>query len=167
MVKKMDTKTTVPSPDPNACAPGTMTGGSHDLPRPLPASGEYGFKPGDLNDLRNIFVRPPKFPVGTTVPERVYLEILEYGPGISQFIEDAITSFNGDMRALVEAVDRFNKERKAARLDTGIRSISGRVPKASLTKLQSIIAALKDFPGMSLAKVLGGLIQIHLPKGSQ
>ena len=167
MVKKMDTKATAPSPDPNACAPGTMTGGSHDLPHTIPASGEFGFKPGDLELLRTMLARPPKFPVGTTVPERVYRAILVSHDGISQFIENAITSFDGDMRALVEAVDNLNTERKAARFDTGVRSISGRVTKASLTKLQTIIAALKDIPGMSLARVLGGLIQIHLPKGSQ
>jgi hypothetical protein len=109
-----------------------------------------------------VLSRPPKFPVGTTVPERVYQALTRHQEGISHFIETAISSFDGDMRALVIAANGLAEERRAARFDTGIRSISGRVSKAALTKLQLLVAALKDAPGMSMAKILGGLIQLHL-----
>jgi hypothetical protein len=98
------------------------------------------------------------------VPERVYLEILGYRSGISQFLEDAINGFNGDMLALVEATNRLSEERRTARFDTGVRAISGRVPKGALTRLQEILAALKDIRGMSVAKILGGLVLLHLAK---
>jgi len=162
MVKKMDPKLTVPSPDSSACAPANKP----TVPAPTPPvpGAEFGFT-NYQSVLQGIDLsRPPKFPVGTTVPERVYREILISGAGISQFIEDAITGFDGDLRALVEAAGQLDAERKSARFDTGVRSISGRVPKAALTRLQGILVALKGLRGMSLAKVLGGLVLLHLSK---
>lgn len=161
MVKKGDAKP-IPAPNPDACNPSGKTAsptpGEQVLPR---------FKPFNL-DLQGLnLVRPPKFPVGTTVPERVYLEILGYRTGISQFLEDAINGFDGDMLALVEAANQLAAERRNARFDTGVRAISGRVSKAAMTRLQEILAALKGVRGMSVAKVLGGLVLLHLPKGSR
>jgi hypothetical protein len=156
MVKKGDTRS--PSaPDPTACkTPGKPAD---------PASVEKAppqFKPFNL-DLKGLnLVRPPKFPVGTTVPERVYLEILGNRSGISQFLEDAIIGFDGDMLALVEAANQLSGERRSARFDTGVRAISGRVSREALTRLQEILAALKDIRGMSLAKILGGLVLLQL-----
>jgi hypothetical protein len=160
MVKKTDTKRIPPS-DSNACKPPKKAAS------PAPAQTEVPqFKPFNL-DLQGLnLVRPPKFSVGTTVPERVYLEILDYRSGISQFIEDAITGFNGDMQALVEAANQLSAERRTARFDTGVRAISGRVPKAALIRLQEILAALKGIRGMSVAKILGGLVQLYLSKGN-
>ena len=165
MVKKMDSKSAAPSPNPRA----STQEGYTTAPNGAPPVEEFKL---DLEYLRQAFegvslVRPPKFPVGTTVPERVYFEISSHRPGISQFIEEAITTFDGDMRTLLEAAAQISAERKSARFDTGVRSISGRVPKAALSRLQRIVAALKDVPGMSLAKVLGGLVQIQLSKGSK
>ena len=162
MVKQTDRKARVPLQDRNDSEPSPSTA------PPSAASGEPGFE-FDLEPLRDLLdglslIRPPKFPVGTTVPERVYLEILSYRPGISQFIEDAITGFNGDIRTLVEAAAQISAERKTARFDTGVRSISGRVPKAALTRLQGIVGALREIPGMSLAKVLGGLVYLKLSR---
>ena len=166
MVKKMDTNSTVPVAGPSqpppeslASAPGGAVTGN--VPTP-------GFLPLNFPDLTGILLmRPPKFPVGTTVPERVYRLISNHREGISAFIEEAINTFNGDLRALVVAAEDLAQERKTARFDTGVRSISGRVPKAALTRLQDLVAALKGIPGMSLAKVLGGLVQIHLIKESK
>jgi len=165
MVKKIDPKQTVPSPEPSVCAPASKP----TTPAPtLPdAVAEFGFTNYQSILEGVVLSRPPKFPVGTTVPERVYREILLSGAGISQFIEDAITGFDGDLRALVEAAGQLDAERKSARFDTGVRSISGRVPKAALTRLQGILAAFKGSRGMSLAKVLGGLVLLHLGKGSK
>jgi hypothetical protein len=156
MVKKGDTKSPSAS-DPTACKPSR---------KPIdPASAEKAppqLKPFNL-DLKGLnLVRPPKFPVGTTVPERVYLEILGNRSGISQFLEDAITGFDGDMRALVEAANQLSEERRTARFDTGVRAISGRVSRTALTRLQEILAALKDIRGMSVAKILGGLVLLQL-----
>ena len=165
MVKKTDPKPTVPLPDPSACAPASKaTSPAPALPEP---GAEFGFTNYQSLLEGVVLSRPPKFPVGTTVPERVYDEIRISGVGISQFIEDAITGFDGDLRALVEAAGQLDAERKSARFDTGVRSISGRVPKAALTRLQGILAAFKGLRGMSLAKVLGGLVLLHLGKGSK
>lgn len=162
MVKKLDTKQTIPAPGSNAIT-SASTSTSHASATPEPVA-EFGFKPGELESLGLNLIRPPKFPVGTTVPERVYLEILRYRSGISQFIEDAINDFDGDMHALVKAATSLSAERQSARFDTGVRSISGRVPKATLVRLQGILAALKEIRGMSLAKVLGGLVLLHLSR---
>jgi len=165
MVKKIDPKQNIPSPDQSVCAPANKP----TIPAPTPPvpGAEFGFTNYQSVLEGVVLSRPPKFPVGTTVPERVYREILVSRAGISQFIEDAIAGFDGDLRALVEAAGQLDAERKAARFDTGVRSISGRVPKASLTRLQGILGALKNIPGMSLAKVLGGLVLLHLGKGSK
>jgi len=161
MVKKVDQKSTVPPPDASACVPPEKPSKS-TLPTPGGGPEFIPFKL-DVEALQGIDLsRPPKFPVGTTVPERVYRAIHSSGSGISQFIEDAITGFNGDMRALINAAGQLDAERKSARFDTGVRSISGRVSKAALTRLQEIFAALEGMRGMSLAKILGGLVILHL-----
>lgn len=154
MVKKGDAKN-VSVPEPTACKPPAKAGS------PAQAGKDSSpFRPFNL-DLQGLnLVRPPKFPVGTTVPERVYLEILGSRTGISQFLEDAINSFDGDMLALVEAANQLAAERRSARFDTGVRAISGRVSKAAMTRLQEILAALKGVRGMSKAKVLAGLVQL-------
>jgi hypothetical protein len=171
MVKKMDTTETVPALDPHAS---TSASKASNPPSSLNAAdappnpnAKFESQEEDWEDLRDIFVSPPKFPVGTTLPDRMYMEILRSGNGISKFIEAAINGFDGDMQALVEAANQISTERKNARFDTGVRSISGRISKATLTRLQAILKALKSIHGMSLAKVLGGLVQIHLSKESR
>lgn len=96
MVKKVDQKSTVPPPDARACDPPEKPSKS-TLPTPGGGPEFIPFKL-DVAALQGIDLsRPPKFPVGTTVPERVYRAIHSSGTGISQFIEDAITGFNGDI----------------------------------------------------------------------
>lgn len=163
MTKKADSNPVPPAKAPIQNPPPTvpvfLPAGS------LPGSSEWDAFIANLPDLSGVLVpRLPKFPVGTTVPERVYRLIGAHPEGISHFIEEAITSFDGDLRALVMAANDLSEERRAARFDTGIRSISGRVTKAALKRIQGIVAALKEVPGMSLAKVLGGLIILRLGK---
>lgn len=120
---------------------------------PLPEDG----KP----DIRYVFVSPPKFVIGTTVPEPVYYNLLDYPGGISKFYEEALARFDGDLDALLRAAAQLVEERKRARHESGIRNVNGRVSKAAIFRLQQIERALADVRGMSRAKVLVGLIGLH------
>lgn len=113
-------------------------------------------------DIRYVFVSPPKFTVGTTVPEPVYMQLLDYPGAISKCFEDAISSFDGDLDALVSAAAEFSAQRKLARKDTAIRNAVGRVSKAAEMKLKMIEDALAGIRGISRAKVLAGLIHLKL-----
>ncbi len=117
----------------------------------------------DGRDLRYIFVSPPKFVVGTTVPDPVYLQLLDYPGGISAFYEDAIAKFDGNTEALLRASAQFCDTRKQSRQSTAIRSANGRVTKSAQEKILSMEASLKGIRGMSKAKILAGLIQLYLP----
>jgi hypothetical protein len=117
-------------------------------------------------DIRYIFVSPPKFTVGTTVPEPVYMQLLDYPGAISKFFEQAISDFDGDIDALLSAAAVFAVERKQARKDTPIRNAVGRVSKAADMKLKMIEDALTGIRGISRAKVLAGLIRLKLTNDS-
>ena len=116
----------------------------------------------DGRDLRYIFVSPPKFVVGTTVPDPVYFLLLDFPGGISGFYEEAIAKFNGDMEALLRAAAQFSDLRKQSRQTTAIRSANGRVTKGAQEKILSMEASLKGIRGMSKAKILAGLIQLYI-----
>jgi hypothetical protein len=116
----------------------------------------------DGRDLRYIFVSPPKFVVGTTVPDPVYFHLLDYPGGISGFYEDAIAKFDGDTEALLRAAALFSDERKRSRQTTAIRSANGRVSRGAHDKILAMEAALRGIRGISKAKVLAGLIQLYL-----
>jgi hypothetical protein len=116
----------------------------------------------DGRDLRYIFISPPKFVVGTTVPDPVYFQLLDYPGGISGFYEDAVAKFDDDTEALLRAAVLFSEIRKQARNTTAIRSANGRVSKSSHDRVLAIESALKGIRGMSKAKVLAGLIQLYL-----
>ena len=116
----------------------------------------------DGSDLRDIFIRPAKFVVGTTVPDPVYFQLLDYPGGISGFYEDAVAKFNLDLETLLIASARFADERKQSRQTIAIRAANGRISKAAHQKIQQIEAALKGIRGISKAKVLSGLIQLYL-----
>jgi len=115
-------------------------------------------------DIRYIFVSPPKFTIGTTVPEPVYMVLLDYPGAISRFFEDAIFGFNGDLDSLVNAAALFFAERKKARKDVPIRNAVGRVSEGANKKIGLIEEALSGVRGISKAKILAGLIQLHLMK---
>lgn len=116
----------------------------------------------DPEDIRFIFVAPPKFVVGTTVPESVYFTLLDYKGGVSQFYTDAVTNFNGNLEALVTAAALFAVERRRTRQESPIRTANGRVPKEIFHRILELEKALGGIRGMSRAKVLSGLIQLRL-----
>lgn len=116
----------------------------------------------DERDIRYIFVSPPKFVVGTTVPDPVYFRLLDYPGGISGFYEDAIAKFDGDTEALLRAAALFSVERKQSRQTTAIRSANGRVSRGAHEKLKSMEGSLTGIRGISKAKLLAGLIQLYL-----
>lgn len=116
----------------------------------------------DERDIRYIFVSPPKFVVGTTVPDPVYFQLLDYPGGISGFYEDAIAKFDGDTEALLRAAALFSDKRKRSRQTTAIRSANGRVSKGAHNDILALETALKGIRGMSKAKILAGLIQLYL-----
>lgn len=122
-------------------------------PEPPPSAAEG-------KDLRYIFVSPPKFLVGTTVPESFYFRLLDYPGGISQFYEDAIRKFDGDLEALLKASAAFNQFRRQSRPTTPIRSANGRVSQETHDRVLAIEHDLKHVRGISRAKVLAGLIQL-------
>jgi hypothetical protein len=100
--------------------------------------------------------------MGTTVPDGVYFQLLDYPGGISGFYEDAVAKFDGDTEALLRAAALFSEIRKQARNTTAIRSANGRVSKGAHERVLGVEAALKGIRGMSKAKVLAGLIQLYL-----
>jgi hypothetical protein len=118
----------------------------------------------DGRDLRYIFVSPPKFVVGTTVPDPIYFQLLDYPGGISGFYEDAVAKFDGDVEALLRAAVLFSEIRKRARNTTAIRSANGRVSKGAHDRVLAIEGSLKGIRGISKAKVLAGLIHLYLDK---
>jgi len=140
---------------------------THKPPCVPPGSSEGSGEPRrapeeDLSDLRYLFVSPPKFVVGTTVPDPVYFQLLDYPGGISKFYEDAIGKFDGDLEALMRASAVFCDNRKRSRQTVPIRSANGRISEAAQRKIQSITNSLKHIRGMSVAKVLAGLIQDYV-----
>lgn len=125
-------------------------------PEDRPLIGENG------RDLRYIFVSPPKYVVGTTVPDPVYFQLLDHPGGISAFYEEALMKFSGSMEELLNAAVHFSAERKLSRQTNAIRSANGRISKAAHDRLLAIEGNLKGIRGISKAKLLAGLIQLFL-----
>lgn len=120
----------------------------------------------DLGDLQYLFVSKPKFTVGTTVPEPVYLKLLKYPGGISKFYEDAITEFDGNLESLLRAASVFAAERRQSRQDTPVRAVNGRISETSYRRVQEMERGLASIRGMSRAKVLAGLMHLKLTSSS-
>jgi hypothetical protein len=166
MVKKMNTSRASKLPEPPKSAGDTTPVAPAASPRE-PAV-EYRLQPEDVaRALEGLELgRQPKFTVGTVVPNQAYLRLPRHRGAITQFIESAIHAFDGDLRALVLTANRLDEERKAARFRTSVQPVSGRVTRAALTKLDSLVDTLRDVPDISRSKVLGALILIHLPKST-
>jgi hypothetical protein len=98
--------------------------------------------------------------VGTTVPDPVYFQLLDYPGGISGFYEDAVAKFDGDLESLLRASAQFSEARKRSRQQIPIRSANGRVSAKAHAQILAIEQALKGIRGMSKAKVLAGFIQL-------
>ena len=135
--------------------------------QPLSQGQDSAAPAGDMKDLRYIFVSPPKYVVGTTVAEPLYFQLLDYPGGMSQFFEDAVTSFIGAPKELAQAAAQFGIERKRARQDTPIRTANGRVSKPVFQRIQELEKALADCRGISRSKVIAGLVQLNLHRLSK
>nr|WP_320131697.1 hypothetical protein [uncultured Holophaga sp.] len=117
---------------------------------------------GDISGLTYAFKGKPRRLLTCPVPESVYLRLQSHPGGISQFFEEAVATFNGDLNALVNAAVSFVENR---RIRAGVdppRNASGRVLPSTFEKVQRINEALSSIQGMSRAKVMAGLINQHL-----
>jgi hypothetical protein len=122
---------------------------------------------GDLAGLTYAFVGRPRRLVTCPVPDSIYLKLQNHPGGVSHFFEDAVASFDGNLAALVEAAVAFVDARRFRAHTDPPRNASGRVLPVTFEMIQKIEEALSGIRGMSRAKVLAGLIQLHLdnPKG--
>lgn len=121
---------------------------------------EYPPLPDDLKDFRLSFLKPPKYFVSLSVPESLYFRLRRYG--ISKFYEEAVESFDGDLRSLLTASLEFMEARKNRKPLEAVCNLNGRVVKESLEKIESIKDSLEGIRNMSRAKVLAGLVQLKL-----
>ncbi|HJV49080.1 MAG TPA: hypothetical protein VJ549_07380 [Geothrix sp.] len=121
---------------------------------------EYPPLPDDLKDFRLSFLKPPKYFVSLSVPESLYFRLRRYG--ISKFYEEAVASFDGDLRSLLTASLEFMEARKNRKPMEAVCNLNGRVVKETLQKIESIKDSLDGIRNMSRAKVLAGLVQLKL-----
>lgn len=121
---------------------------------------EYPSLPDDLKGFRLSFLKPPKYFISLSVPESLYFRLRRYG--ISKFYEEAVASFDGDLRSLLTASLEFMEARKNRKPMEAVCNLNGRVVKESLQKIESIKESLEGIRNMSRAKVLAGLVQLKL-----
>lgn len=117
---------------------------------------------GDVSKLKDAFVSHPRRLLTCPVPNSIYLKLQNYPGGIGHFYEEAVASFDGDLEALVVAAVRFVEMRRYSAGMDPPRNASGRVLPATFAKVQQIEDALATIRGMSRAKVLAGIISLHL-----
>lgn len=134
--------------------------------RPV-AGGEQACKPAkssepNLDALKDIFVTPAKFVVGTSASEATYRLMVATKGGLGVFWEAAVTGFNGDLEALVLAAAAFEEERKQGRHTSGVRSANGRVSQECYDRVVELEHALSGIRRMSRAKVMAGLAKLLL-----
>lgn len=130
--------------------------------KPTSAKGKELVLHGDVEGLTLAFVPAQRRLVSVSVPESLYMKIQAYPGGVSQFYEDAVARFDGDLKALVEAAVRFIESRRACAAEDPARNASGRVQPGTYDTIRKIEAALSHIRGLSRAKVLAGLISLHL-----
>lgn len=121
---------------------------------------EYPPLPDDLKAFRLSFLKPPKYFVSLSVPESLYFRLRRYG--ISKFYEEAVASFDGDLRSLLTASLEFMEARKNRKPMEAVCNLNGRVLKETLQKIEGIKESLEGIRNMSRAKVLAGLVQLKL-----
>lgn len=117
-----------------------------------------------LERLQDVFVTPAKRMVNTTVSDEVYRVMVATKGGISGFWEDAITSFDGDLEALVLAAVAVEEDRKRAHQTSVVRSASGRVRQELYDRVIKLEHALVSIKRMSKSKVMAGLAKLLLQK---
>jgi hypothetical protein len=118
----------------------------------------------NLEALQNIFMSPAKFVVGTSASEAAYRRMAASKGGLSDFFEEAIKSFDGNLEALVLAAAAFEEERKQGRQASGVRSANGRVSQECFDRVVELENALKGIRRMSRAKVMAGLAKLLLQR---
>jgi hypothetical protein len=96
------------------------------------------------------------------VPDSIYQKLQKHPGGISGFYEEAVTSFDGDLVALVNASVTFVEVRRFRAGMDPPRNASGRVQPSTFMKIQKIEASLTEIRGISRAKVVAGLVQLFL-----
>ena len=116
---------------------------------------------GDVSALRDIFATPKRHLVGTLMPESLYNRLRTRPGGMSTFYEDAIAAFDGNLPVLLEAAARFIDQRRKRKPQDPLVSVNGRVSEESFRRLTTILDALQAVRGVSRAKVLAGLVQLH------
>ena len=131
------------------------------VPKPLPHTGELVLH-GDVTNLTYAFKGHPRRLVTCPIPDSIYLRIQAYPGGTSRFIEDAVASFDGDLIALVEAAVVFMDARRLNAASDPPRNASARILPGTHDKVNLILDALAEIRGISRARVLAGLIQLHL-----
>ena len=117
---------------------------------------------GDIEPLKFVFINSKRRLISTSMPDSILIKLQAYPGGVSRFFEDAIASFDGDLRSLVEAAVVFVENRRYQAPEDPARNASVRVPPETFEKIQKIHAALSSIRGMSRAKVISGLIQLFL-----
>jgi hypothetical protein len=139
--------------------------------KPTPAKGKGAavssqppkelFLHGDVEALTLAFVPTQRRLVSVSVPESLYMKLQAYPGGVSQFLEDSVSRFNGDLKALIEAAVQFIENRRSRAAEDPARNASGRVQPETFETIRRIELALARVRGMSRSKVLAGLIQLH------
>jgi hypothetical protein len=149
---------------PNAQNPGRKKPKGASLAVPETPSIELVLR-GDLSGLTYAFVGRPRRLVTCPVPDSIYQRIQNHPGGVSHFIEEAVASFDGDLNALVNAAVVFVDARRFRASTDPPRNASARLLPGTFSQIQRIQDALSSVRGMSRAKVLAGLIQLHLGCG--
>lgn len=152
-----------PVPPKRPPQPGEETQPCLSTPSKKAGKGKSGFRlHGDVKALEFAFMVTKRSLVGTTVPESVFLLLQKHPGSVSGFFEDAVSGFDGDLTALVNAAVHFVRERKLRAITDPIRSANGRIYPDTLERIKEIEKALATIRGMSRAKVLAGLIQLKI-----
>jgi hypothetical protein len=149
----------IPAASDTLCKP-SATEPLHSLLEGQTPADEYPSLPDDLKDFRLSFLKPPKYFISLSVPESLYFRLRRYG--ISKFYEEAVESFDGDLRSLLTASLEFMEARKNRKPMEAVCNLNGRVVKETLQKIESIKDSLEGIRNMSRAKVLAGLVQLKL-----
>ena len=148
-------------PPSNTQRPGSRKATGEPSPIPNPQQDDLVLY-GDIESLKFVFLNSKRRLISASVPDSILVKLQDYPGGVSHFFEDAVAAFDGDLRALVEAAVVFVENRRYQAPEDPARNASVRVTPATFEKIQKILDALIGIRGMSRAKVLAGLIQLHL-----
>jgi len=119
---------------------------------------------GDVESLKDAFSHSQRRLISASVPDSILVKLQAYPGGVSRFYEDAVSAFDGDLRALVEAAVQFVENRRLRAPEDPARNASARVLPTTFDKIQKIHTALAGIRGMSRSKVLTGLVQFYMNK---